>query len=108
MVNQWHQASTFATVADKNANRRKLTADERKDYIDAVLCLQDHPAITKEQFADDDRFNPINRYDDYQAVHSSQADKIHFVGFFAQWHRYMTASYEKTLREVCGYKGAQP
>ena len=95
-------------LADSVIARRKLGDVEKKEYIDAVLCLQTKEAITKEQFADDDRFNPINRYDDFQAVHSSQADKIHFVGFFAQWHRYMTASYEKTLREVCGYKGAQP
>ena len=94
--------------ADSGGSRRALPDDEKKEYIDAVLCLQTKEAITKEQFADDDRFNPINRFDDFHAVHSSQADKIHFVGFFSQWHRYITNEYERTLREVCGYKGAQP
>ena len=96
------------TFAEELIVRRALNADEKREYIDAVLCLQHQPSITKEQFADNDDFNPLNRYDDFQAVHSSQADKIHFVGFFAQWHRYFTAEYERTLRDVCGYKGAQP
>ncbi|KAJ6259583.1 Tyrosinase [Drechslerella dactyloides] len=29
-------------------------------------------------------------------------------GHFILWHRYFIATYEKTLREVCGYRGAQP
>jgi tyrosinase len=29
-------------------------------------------------------------------------------GHFALWHRYFTATYERYLREACGYKGAQP
>lgn len=88
--------------------RRQLSDIERQDYIEAVLCLQTKEPITKEQFANSSEFSPLNAYDDFQAVHSSQADSIHFVGFFAQWHRYFTAAYERTLRDTCGYKGAQP
>ncbi|KAF9634526.1 putative oligosaccharide translocation protein rft1 protein [Lasiodiplodia theobromae] len=29
-------------------------------------------------------------------------------GHFALWHRYLIATYEKALREECGYRGAQP
>lgn len=88
--------------------RRALTDVEKKDYIDAVLCLQQHPAITKEQFANNSDLNPINRYDDFHAVHNLQTPNIHFVGHFASWHRYMMQEYERTLRDVCGYKGSQP
>ena len=85
-----------------------MTTVERKDYIAAVLCLQDHPAITKEQFANNSALNPINRYDDFHAVHNHQTDNIHFVGHFASWHRYFVHEYARTLRDVCGYKGSQP
>ena len=58
-------------------------------------------------------------------MHNNQTDEIHFVvctkhqllvhicswalqGHFLPWHRYFGATYEKALREECGYKGAQP
>lgn len=60
-------------------SRRSLSTIEKKAYIDAVLCLQQHPAITKEQFKDNPWVHPINRYDDFQAVHHNQTLSIHFV-----------------------------
>jgi tyrosinase len=90
------------------STRRSLKTSQKKTYIDAVLCLQRHEAITKKQFADNDKLNPKNRFDDFHAVHNSQTPDVHFVGHFALWHRYMVAEYERTLRDVCGYKGAQP
>lgn len=29
-------------------------------------------------------------------------------GFFLPWHRYFVATYEKALREECGWTGGQP
>jgi tyrosinase len=33
---------------------------------------------------------------------------VHMVGFFLHWHRYFVATYERALRDECGYTGAQP
>ncbi|KAJ6029211.1 hypothetical protein N7499_000356 [Penicillium canescens] len=80
---------------------RQLDLDERRDYIGAVLCLASQPAISGLE-------NAATHFDDFQATHSDQTPSIHWVGHFALWHRYFVASYEKALREDCGYKGAQP
>ncbi|KAF1980068.1 monooxygenase, partial [Bimuria novae-zelandiae CBS 107.79] len=81
--------------------RRQLNQTQKKSYIDAVLCL-----TTKTAKSGID--GTINRFDDYQAVHSDQTPNIHWVGHFTIWHRYFTATYEKALRDECGYTGAQP
>lgn len=33
---------------------------------------------------------------------------IHYSGTFPPWHRWFVYTYEKALREECGYKGYQP
>lgn len=66
-----------------------------------MLCLQTKPPITS--YAD-----AKNRFDDFHAVHHEQTPSIHWVGHFALWHRFMVAEYERTLQDVCKYKGAQP
>jgi tyrosinase len=48
------------------------------------------------------------RFDDFLALHISLTDEIHGVGQFLPWHRRYLQVYEQTLREKCGYKGAQP
>jgi tyrosinase len=78
-----------------------MSLHQRRNYIDAVLCLQRVKSISGIQYAK-------NRFDDFQAVHFNQTDYIHFVGHFIVWHRYFLGLYEKTLREECGYKGGQP
>lgn len=98
----------LCAVQTDSSHKALSETSQKKTYIDAVLCLQRHEAITKKQFADNDKLNPKNRFDDFHAVHNSQTPDIHFVGHFALWHRYMLAKYERTLRNVCGYKGAQP
>ncbi|KAJ0415561.1 hypothetical protein BJY00DRAFT_293349 [Aspergillus carlsbadensis] len=80
---------------------RELSHQEKKEYIDAVQCLTTVDSISGLDGA-------ANRFDDFQAVHSDQTPSIHWVGHFALWHRYFVASYEKALREECGYAGAQP
>lgn len=74
---------------------------QKKSYIDAVICL------TKKN-ATSGIANALNRFDDHEAVHSSQTPAIHWVGHFILWHRYFTATYEKALRDDCGYTGGQP
>ncbi|KAJ4405706.1 hypothetical protein N0V91_005013 [Didymella pomorum] len=73
----------------------------KKTYIDAVLCLTKRNA--KSGIA-----NAVNRFDDHEAVHNNQKPDIHWVGHFTLWHRYFVATYEKALREECGYTGGQP
>lgn len=34
--------------------------------------------------------------------------EIHYTGNFLPWHRWFTWSYEKALRDECGYNGYQP
>jgi tyrosinase len=80
---------------------KQLSIPQKRAYIDAVLCLASKPAISGIEGA-------INRFDDFQAVHSSQTPDIHWVGHFTLWHRYFIYTYEKALREECGYTGAQP
>lgn len=52
--------------------RRQLSDVEKKDYIDAVLCLTKKDAISGIA-------NTVHRFDDHTAVHNSQTPAIHFV-----------------------------
>ncbi|KAH7065797.1 monooxygenase [Paraphoma chrysanthemicola] len=81
--------------------RRQLSKLQKNAYIDAVLCLTKKSA--KSGIA-----GALNRFDDHVAVHNSQTPSIHWVGHFILWHRYFVATYEKALREKCGYTGGQP
>lgn len=81
--------------------RRQLSGPQKKSYIDAVLCLTRKTA--KSGIA-----NAVNRFDDHEAVHNNQKPDIHWVGHFVLWHRYFVATYEKALRDECGYTGGQP
>ncbi|KAF1355754.1 monooxygenase [Lizonia empirigonia] len=81
--------------------RRQLSKLQKKSYIEAVLCLTKKSAISGIDGA-------VNRFDDHEAAHSSQTPEIHWVGHFILWHRYFVATYEKALRDNCGYTGGQP
>lgn len=82
---------------------RKLSKNDRLEYIDAVKCLQKKAPKTPKSFA-----GVTSRFDDFVATHIDQTLEIHFVGQFLPWHRFFTAWYETALREECRYKGAQP
>ncbi|KAI0201444.1 Di-copper centre-containing protein [Astrocystis sublimbata] len=81
-----------------------LSADDRKAYIKAVLCITSSPS----------KLDPAQvpgaktRYDDFVAVHINQTMFIHSTASFLSWHRYYTWAYEQVLRNECGYTGAQP
>ncbi|KJA17062.1 hypothetical protein HYPSUDRAFT_146932 [Hypholoma sublateritium FD-334 SS-4] len=82
--------------------RRTLSRDEKAEYIKAVQCLQSHPAV-----------DPVmpearTRFDEFQAYHIQVADGIHLLGQFLPWHRHYIRSYEKALRNQCGYEGSFP
>ncbi|OAA60536.1 putative domain, di-copper centre [Niveomyces insectorum RCEF 264] len=79
-----------------------LSADDRKSYIAAMLCLMSKPPKLT-QFA-----GVTNRYEDFVAVHINQTLQIHGTGSFLSWHRYYTWSFERALQTECGYNGTQP
>ncbi|KAL1582993.1 hypothetical protein WHR41_08227 [Cladosporium halotolerans] len=81
-----------------------LTKQERRDYVKAVLCLQALPARTPRNVSSGVR----SRYDDFVVTHIQQTLTIHFTGNFMPWHRWFVYSYEKALRDECGYRGYQP
>ncbi|KAI1049168.1 hypothetical protein LB506_004653 [Fusarium annulatum] len=64
--------------------------NEKNDYIGAVKCLATKPSQTGNIYA-----GAKSRYDDFQVSHIVNTDFIHYV-------------YEKDLRDLCCYSGAQP
>ncbi|KAI1337879.1 Di-copper centre-containing protein [Xylariaceae sp. FL0016] len=100
-------AKSSTCTRDKLMVRREwgdLTADERKSYIKAVLCLTTSPSkLDASQYP-----GAKTRYDDFVAVHINQTMSIHGTGNFLSWHRYFTWAYENALRNECGYTGSQP
>ncbi|KAH9428180.1 hypothetical protein MCOR02_011668 [Pyricularia oryzae] len=94
-------------TADNVAVRKEygdLTKEERADYVRAVKCLMDLPARTARSVAPGVR----SRFDDFTVTHIQQTLNIHYTGNFQPWHRWFVYTYEKALREECGYKGYQP
>ncbi|KAH7142037.1 hypothetical protein EDB81DRAFT_653224 [Dactylonectria macrodidyma] len=81
-----------------------LTENERLAYVNAVKCLQNLPAQTPANVS----LGARSRFDDFVVVHIQQTRTIHFTGNFMPWHRWFLYTYEKALREECGYKGYQP
>ncbi|KAM3422209.1 hypothetical protein BST61_g2574 [Cercospora zeina] len=99
--------STNSTCTLENAYRRKdwdsLQPDEKRAYIQAVQCLQRKPALSGSIAP-----GAKSRYDDFIATHVNQTISIHNTGNFLTWHRYFVWTYEKALREECGYRGYHP
>ena len=67
------------------------------------MCLREKPSLTFPTAP-----GARNLFDDFQAVHINQTFLIHFNAVFLPWHRYYMWTYEKALREECGYQGYQP
>lgn len=53
--------------------RRNLTLTQRLEYIGAIKCMMSKPAKTGDIYA-----GAKSRFDDFQALHISQADYIHW------------------------------
>lgn len=77
-----------------------LTRDEKRAYIDAVLCLMHKPPISGDLVP-----GARSRFDDFFGTHINQTLSIHGTGNFLSWHRYFTWTYEQALRHECGYTG---
>ncbi|KAI1866490.1 hypothetical protein JX265_007791 [Neoarthrinium moseri] len=76
---------------------------ERLKFITAIKCLQGKPGKTAGLYS-----GVKSLYDDFQALHISQTDYIHWVGHFLPWHRYFLWLFEQELRESCNYNEAVP
>jgi tyrosinase len=81
-----------------------LSKNQRKEYIKAVKCLQQKPALTPSTVASGAK----TRFDDFVVTHINQTLSIHYTANFLSWHRYYTYLYEEALREECGFTGDQP
>ncbi|ESA44157.1 hypothetical protein GE21DRAFT_1538 [Neurospora crassa] len=97
-----------STCTKENLQIRREWGDiskaERREYIAAMLCLMSKPS----QLDQTEYPGAKTRYDDFVAVHMNQTTTIHGTGSFLAWHRYFTWSFERVLREECGYTGSQP
>ncbi|EPE34212.1 Di-copper centre-containing [Glarea lozoyensis ATCC 20868] len=101
-----HDRNNTCTI--ENAVRRRewsnLSGRERIAYTDAVKCLQRLPAKTNSTYAPGAK----SRFDDFVVTHIEQTLSIHDTANFLTWHRYYVYTYEKALRDECGYEGYQP
>lgn len=90
----------------ENASVRRewndLSIDARKEYIDAVLCLQKKPSKAV------NIPGALNRYDDFVATHMTLVNMLHSPTNLFGSHRYYIWAFEKALRDECGYTGYQP
>ncbi|KAK5659064.1 hypothetical protein OQA88_1152 [Cercophora sp. LCS_1] len=106
-LKEWLAKNPQGSCTLETAIRRKewsdLTKAERKEYTDAVLCLQSKPALTSSAAP-----GAKSRFDDYIVVHIQQTPRNHGSTFFLPWHRYYIWHYENALRTECGYNGYQP
>ena len=81
-----------------------LNQTERGDYVRAVHCLYNLPSRTDPALAPGAR----NWVDDYVYQHINVTNFIHISGFLLPWHRQYIWSYERDLRDQCGYRGYLP
>ncbi|KAJ5094206.1 hypothetical protein N7456_010067 [Penicillium angulare] len=82
-------------------NWRAFSVEERKAYIDSVLCLQSLPSRTPYELAKGSKA----RYDDFVATHINQSTIIHRSGLFVAWNRYFIHELELALQNECNYSG---
>ncbi|KAJ5968633.1 hypothetical protein N7501_004881 [Penicillium viridicatum] len=83
---------------------RTFSSNQKKSYIQSILCLQELPSLTPSDKAPGTR----SRYDDFVATHINQTMGIHYTGTFLAWHRYYIWNFEEAMRNECGYTGDYP
>ncbi|EJD48472.1 tyrosinase central domain protein [Auricularia subglabra TFB-10046 SS5] len=81
----------------------ELNRQDRKHYIDAVLCMQKLPSQL-----DHALYNSTTRYEDFVVVHMNLTRYIHHNALFLPWHRGFISLFERALAKECGYKGTLP
>ncbi|PGH23715.1 hypothetical protein AJ80_02143 [Polytolypa hystricis UAMH7299] len=82
---------------------RFISKNDRKDYIDAVYCVQSKPSLYDEKVAPGSK----NLFDSFSLVHINLTHLAHGNFNFLSWHRYYVWVYEQALKE-CGYNGPIP
>ncbi|KAI9167905.1 Tyrosinase ustQ [Paramyrothecium foliicola] len=82
----------------KRVEWRQLPDQDKKSYLDSVLCMTTKPSRLG-----------LNStlYDDFPWAHARVNDNIHAVASFLPWHRWFVHLYEEAVRE-CGYTGSFP
>lgn len=96
---------------------RSLSNKEKHEYLDAVLCLKDIPSRIGENQSLYDDFPRVHyRIGDYCKFLPNSSDSentrwrtnkflAHHAAAFLAWHRSFIHTYERALREDCGYQG---
>ncbi|KAH9952948.1 Di-copper centre-containing protein [Russula dissimulans] len=94
---------------------RKLTTDQRAEWIRAVNCLSDlphDPALSPSVDPSISLIPPVNvsssYYDDLVYIHMDLNTRIHFTGLYLPWHRWYIHVFEESLKNRCGYTGVTP
>ncbi|EKG19772.1 Tyrosinase [Macrophomina phaseolina MS6] len=82
----------------------RLSSAEKLDFIRAIQCFAEKKPLTPPELAPGVR----SRYDDFVATHINQTLSIHATANFLGWHRYYIWTFEKALKEECGYLGQLP
>ncbi|KAI1338963.1 Di-copper centre-containing protein [Xylariaceae sp. FL0016] len=80
---------------------QNLTDTEKRDYLNADLCLMEAPAQSGIKGA-------RSRWDELQYSHIAQSDYIHGVGAFLPFHRYFVTAHGHLLKTECNYTGPLP
>lgn len=88
--------------ADVRKEWRTLPAATRKEFTDAVICLQkmEPQVMTADQAADYPGVK--SRYDEFVATHINYTYNIHDTADFFAWHRGFTHFMEQDLKVLCG------
>ncbi|PSR84012.1 hypothetical protein BD289DRAFT_482993 [Coniella lustricola] len=101
------QTRQYGCTPDNIVYRREwgqLSKKDRREYIDAVYCLQKKAPWSSKA----DIPGARSRFDDFAGVHIQETPFVHFSGLFFPFHRYFVWLYETALREECGYSDYQP
>lgn len=90
--------------ADVRKEWRTLPKATRKEFTDAVICLQKMKpqSMTADEAADYPGVH--SRFDEYVATHINYTYNIHDTADFFAWHRAFTHFMEQDLKTLCGCK----
>ncbi|KAF7595181.1 hypothetical protein BBP40_006925 [Aspergillus hancockii] len=95
--------------ADAQVRRewRELPETARKEFTDAIVCLQNIPTTLT---ADLMEIYPgvKTRYDEFLATHIQLTKFIHMTADFLAWHRFFIHALEQDLKSKCDYPGSLP
>lgn len=76
---------------------RRMTDQQRDNFVNAVKCLLAVPSGGAEYTGS------RSRYEDLVSVHQKASPNIHMNPQFYPWHRYFLAKFEQMIREECAY-----